>query len=167
MSLYFLMLVNFDIIRRDRHFVFLFQFLLFTHSPAQCSWTQAPSFARIFLEVLPITMILFPSELAALGYVHFIPPLPEPSSFSGSSPSQAIVVRALKSCPTLWLHGLQHARLPCPSLSQLVTTVGNSFCLFIPLLTDNFIKLSLCCVVEIKINEMKFSFLNQTMAKKN
>ena len=74
MSLYFLMLGNFDIIRRDRHFVFLFQFLLFTHFPAQCSWTQAPSFARVFLEVLPITMILFPSELAALGYVHFIPP---------------------------------------------------------------------------------------------
>ena len=23
----------------------------------------------------------------------------------------------VKSCPTLWPHGLQHARLPCPSLS--------------------------------------------------
>ena len=23
----------------------------------------------------------------------------------------------IKSCPTLWLHGLQHVRLPCPSLS--------------------------------------------------
>ena len=74
MSLYFLMLGNFDRIRRDRHFVFLFQFLFFTHSSAQCLQTQAPSSARIFLEVLPITMILFPSELAALGYVHFISP---------------------------------------------------------------------------------------------
>ena len=25
-----------------------------------------------------------------------------------------------KSCPTLWPHGLQHARLPCPSLSLRV-----------------------------------------------
>ena len=27
---------------------------------------------------------------------------------------------AAKSCPTLWPHGLQHARLPCPSLSPRV-----------------------------------------------
>jgi len=31
-----------------------------------------------------------------------------------------IAVVVIKLCPILWLHGLQHARLPCPSLSPTV-----------------------------------------------
>lgn len=62
-----------DPIRRDRHLVFLFQFHFF-HSPAQCLQFQAPSSTGIFLEVFPITMMLFPSELAPLGCVHFVFP---------------------------------------------------------------------------------------------
>ena len=73
MSLCFLVLGNFNPIRRDRHFVFLFPFHFF-HSPAQCLQFQAPSSTGIFLEVLPITIMLFPSELAALGCVHFVFP---------------------------------------------------------------------------------------------
>jgi len=47
-----------------------------------------------------------------------------------------------------------------------VTIARNPLCLFVPLPMDNFIKLALCCVVEIKTNERTFSFLNQTMAEK-
>ena len=47
-----------------------------------------------------------------------------------------------KSCLTLWLHGLQHARLPCPSLSSRVCSLmsieslmpSNHFILSCPLL---------------------------------
>ena len=41
-------------------------------------------------------------------------------SFTSEPPRQPqcwVVVQSLKSCLTLWPHGLQHARLPCPSLS--------------------------------------------------
>lgn len=45
----------------------------------------------------------------------------------------------------------------------LIIIVKNSFCLFIPLSMENFIKLSLCLVVGMEINKKKFSLLNQTV----
>ena len=135
MSVYFQVLGNFDPIRTDGHFVFLFQFLLLTPSSAQRWQSHAPRSAGMFLDVLPISTILSPSEPAALGHVYFVSPH---------------VLPLLLVHPHFWS----------------VTIVKNLLCLFIPLSTDNFIKLSLFRVEGIKINETKFSLLNQTVVEK-
>ena len=39
---------------------------------------------------------------------------------AGTSHAQFCCCSVAQSCPTLWSHGLQHTRLPCPSLSPRV-----------------------------------------------
>ena len=55
-----------------------------------------------------------PASCLAVHWLHCSPYIVERVTFVFT------VVVVVQSCPPLWLHGLQHARLPCPSLSPWV-----------------------------------------------
>ena len=65
-----------------------------------------------FWEVLPLPTLYFFLMLLYLVTAHIIR-----RQRKNCSVSALRCCSIIKSCPTLWPHGLQHARLPCPSLS--------------------------------------------------
>ena len=50
-----------------------------------------------------------------------------------------------KSCLTLWLHGLQHARLPCPSLSPAICSNSCPLSWWYYLTISSSASFSFCC----------------------
>ena len=62
-------------------------------------WGTHPSLSTTFLSILSLMSICLPSIS-----VYHLPSSPEPQFSS-----------VTQSCLTLWPHGLQHARVPCPS----------------------------------------------------